>query len=102
VPGYVWDGDLGEYVEGKNDAQEETGDGWEMGLANIFFLRKGHFTALYGDIDDDTSGWGINLQVKKQFGLRYDTASVPQARGLPRVDRYTLSFWVDPLAILAD
>jgi hypothetical protein len=102
VPGYRWDGDLGEYVEGKDFDYEETGDGWEMGLANIFFLRKGHFTAPYGDIDDDTSGWGINLQVNKEFGLRYDTASVPQATGLPRVDRYSWSFWVDPLAILAD
>ena len=102
VPGYVWDSDQEDYVSGKDYSQDETGEGWELGLANIFFLRKGHFTALYGDIEDDTSGWGINLQLKKEFGVRFDTASVPQAKGLPKVDRYSWSFWVDPIAILAD
>jgi hypothetical protein len=102
-PGYYWDNDREEYFYGKDPsgAQDETGEGWEVGLANIAFLRRGHFTALYGDIDDDTWGWGINLQENDKWGVRYDSASVPQAKGLPNVTRRTWSLWVDPMAIMA-
>jgi hypothetical protein len=102
VPGYLWDNDLEDYIYEKDTSQKNTGEGWEVGLANILFFRKGHFTALWGDVDDDTWGWGINLQMKDRFGVRYDGAEVPQARGLPKVTRHTLSLWVDPMAIMAD
>ena len=98
VPGYVWDYHQEEYIYEKDPSQKETGDGWEVGLANIFYFRKGHFTAQYGDIDDDTRGWGINLQLNDRFGVRYDTATVPQARDFPKVYRHTFALWVDPLA----
>ncbi len=102
VPGYVWDYQQENYIYEKNYSQKEEGGGWEVGLANVFFFRKGHYTAPYTRIDDETLGWGINLQWRDRFGIRYDGASVPQFIGLPEVYRHTLSFWVDPLAILAD
>ncbi len=104
VPGYVWDRDREEYIYEKNTSgtQDETGTGWEVGFANVLFYRRGHVEALYGDIDGDTWGVGGNLQYKDMFGARYDRANVPQARGLPEVVRHTWSFWVDPLAIMAD
>jgi len=104
VPGYVWGRDREEYLYEKDTSgtQDETGTGWEAGLANIIFYRQGHVKALYGDINADTWGVGANLQFKDMFGARYDRANVPQARGLPEVVRHTWSFWVDPLAIMAD
>jgi len=67
---------------------------------NIFFLRGGHFTAEYGDVDDSTEGHGWRIQAGRLFGIRKDWATVPQARGLDTVDRETWSVWVNPLAIL--
>lgn len=100
-PGYYWDDDLDDYVYGKDDSGEydEKGDGWEVGFANILYLRQGHTEALYGDIDGPTSGWGINLQAGKYAGFRWDAATVPQARGLPAVERRSWSMWCDPVAI---
>ena len=58
---------------------EEKGDGWELGVANLFYVRRGHVEALYGDIDGDTKGWGLNVQAGRIGGFRYDRAEVPQA-----------------------
>lgn len=103
-PGYIWDDEAGEYIYQHDTSgdQEEIGKGWELGLANIFYLRRGHFEARYGAIDDHTEGWGINFQVADKFGWRYDQATVPQAQGLPTVDRETWSFWVDPVALFGN
>ena len=100
-PGYVWDADLNHYVyeHDTSGAQEEIGTGWEIGLANIFFLRRGHVEAKYGDIDGTTAGWGINLQAGKMGGFRYDHARVPQATTLPDVYRDGWSIWICPMAI---
>jgi hypothetical protein len=65
----------------------------------MLHLRRGHVEALYGDIDDDTEGWGISLQAGRYAGFRYDKATVPQAQGLPTVDREGWQFWVDVLAV---
>ncbi|MEN8007287.1 MAG: hypothetical protein ABFS42_09755 [Candidatus Krumholzibacteriota bacterium] len=104
VPGYVWDRDTGEYIYKKDTSgvQDEIGNGWELGLGNIFYLRRGHVEVIYADIDEDTEGWGINAQVGDMFGFRYDKATVPQASGLPTVDRETWLVWMNPLAFCAD
>jgi hypothetical protein len=100
-PGYVWKPDLNDYVyeHDTSGEQEEKGHGWEIGVANIFFLRRGHVTASYGDVDGDTTGWGINLQAGQMGGFRFDHARVPQAAGLPDVTRDGSSVWFDPVAI---
>ena len=36
------------------------------------------------------------------LGFRYDKATVPQASGLPTVDRETWSIWFMPLAFCSD
>ncbi len=99
-PGYIWTGQEYEYEHDTSGGWDETGSGWELGLANIFYLRSGHTEALYANLDGDTSGWGINLQVGRMGGFRYDQASVPQATGVPNVERKGWSVWVDPLAIV--
>jgi hypothetical protein len=102
--GYFWDAAVETYNYRRDTSgdQDEIGDGWELGLANILYVRRGHFEALYGDINEDTEGWGINLQAGGMFGFRYDKATVPQATGLPTVDRETWSIWLDPLAFCSE
>ena len=103
-PGYVWDPNRQVYVY-ERDTQgghEESGNGWEIGLGNIYYIRRGHIEAVYGFVDDDTEGWGINLQAGDMLGFRYDKATVPQARGLPPVERETWMIWVNPLAFCGD
>jgi hypothetical protein len=100
-PGYVWDNDLEDYIyeHDTSGRYDENGHGWEVGFANLVYLRKGRVEVAYGDIDGETTGWGINLQAGRYGGFRYDAATVPQARGLPNVDRRSWSLWVDPVAI---
>jgi len=103
-PGYVWDPQREEYSYEKDTSgnQDEIGSGYEIGLANIFYIRSGHFEATYADIDADTEGWGINIQAGDMLGFRYDKATFPQASGLPTVDRETWSIWFMPLAFCSD
>ena len=75
---------------------EETGSGWELGLANIFYLRRGHYEAPYVPLEGDTEGWGLNFQLGRMGGVRYDKATVPSAEGLPDEERETWSVWVCP------
>ena len=102
-PGYVWNESTAtyEYTHDTSGRYDEEGHGWELGVLNIFYLRRGHLKMDYGDIDADTAGWGINLQAGRLGGLRIDHARVPQAEGLPNVTRDGWSLWVDPVAIIA-
>jgi hypothetical protein len=99
-PGYLWDADSQDYVFERDDRDlfEDSGSGWEVGLANTFFIRRGKLKAPYAFIDADTEGWGVNLQMGRAVGLRYDKATVPRASGLDPVDRETWAVWVDPWA----
>ncbi len=99
VPGYVWTGDEYEYERDDSGDFDEEGWGWELSLLNVLHLRSGHVEALYGDIDGDTEGWGISVPVGRWGGFRYDQATVPQAEGLPTVDRDGWQVWVDVLAV---
>jgi len=99
-PGYVWSGNGYVYQRDTSGFHEEIGNGWEMGFGNVYYVRQGHSKAEYGDIDGDTEGWGLNLQLGRLGGYRYDWARVPQARGLPSVEREGWSIWVDPVAIV--
>lgn len=98
-PGFVWDQDLREYSyeHDTSGRYDDEGHGWEVGFANLVYLRKGRVEAPYGDLEGETTGWGINLQAGKFGGFRYDAATVPQARGLPYVERRSWSLWIDPV-----
>ncbi|MEN8008462.1 MAG: hypothetical protein ABFS42_15745 [Candidatus Krumholzibacteriota bacterium] len=100
-PGYVWDAALQDYKYewDKSGSFDETGYGFEVGLANILYYRRGHKRADYYHVDDATDGFGVNLQAGRLGGARYDWASTPNAGGLPDVTSRTWSFWVDPVAV---
>ena len=87
---------------GRDRSQRDIRDkGWELTVANVFTLRRGHIEDRDGDIIDDTSGWGLGLQVGRFGGFRYDHAVVPQARVLGRVKRDGFTVFVRPLEIVA-
>ncbi len=98
-PGYFWNGDSYEYGHDTSGEFDTKSRGWELGFANVFFLRGGHVTAAWGSIDDKTEGGGWKIQAGRLGGFRSDWADVPQAVGLPTTHRTGWSMWVDPLAI---
>lgn len=100
-PGFVWDAeDSGyDYALDEDDANKESYRGWELAVANVYFLRRGHMDAS-GTIDGDTRGWGLQIPFGRWGGLRYDKATVPQAEGLVDVTRESAGFWVDVIALL--
>jgi hypothetical protein len=65
-------------------------------------LRLGHVEDKLGDISGATTGIGIGLPLGRVAGIRYDHASIPQARdsGLPNVTRNAVTAYVDPMAVL--
>jgi len=101
-PGYVWQDDASHYVyeHDTSGAFDEWGDGWEIGLLNVLYVRRGHLSAPYGDVDGDTRGWGLQFSLPRYGGASWDMAEVPQATGLPNVKRHALSFWIDAFALL--
>lgn len=78
--------------------------GIECTFANVFFLRRGHWTDRAGDIDGPTRGWGVGLPLGPWAGWRYDKCTVPQARdsGLPDVKHVGWTLWIEPLRIARD
>lgn len=98
-PGFLWVDDHYVYERDTSGTRDETGHGWEVGLANIFTLRRGHFKSQY--IDGDTKGWGVNLQLGSLGGFRYDWAAVPLASGFPDEERSSWAVWIDPAALRA-
>ncbi len=75
--------------------------GAEVGFVAInsaqFFLRAGYIDDKSGYITAPTFGVGINLALDSVLGgtnkkLAFDYASVPQASGLDRVSKFSLSF----------
>lgn len=100
VPGYRWTGTEYEYARDDSGDFDEEGRGWELSLLNVLHLRRGHVEVPYGEIDGDTEGWGVSLQAGRWGGFRYDEATVPQARGLPTVNREGWQVWVDVLAVV--
>ncbi len=83
--GYEWDKSL----IGSKEMTHRSG--FELRLANIFSLRYGKIDDKAGHIVDNTRGWGIGFEELLPFGFRLDYAEVPQADGLPTVDRWELS-----------
>ena len=100
-PGFTWNDDDDEYVYALDDdnANKHSYRGWEIAVANVYFLRRGHQKTT-GTIDGDTHGWGLQIPFGRWGGLRYDKATVPQAEGLCDVTRESAGFWIDVIALL--
>ena len=100
-PGYVWDNDANvyRYEEDESDDFLEEMDGWELTVLGLVSVRGGHTKVEYGDIDGDTEGWGVHLNLAG-VQARYDHATVPQATGLRTVDRESWSVVVDVMRLL--
>lgn len=100
-PGYLWNGDAQayEYAENRNDPFIEKNDGVEVTFLGIYSRRWGHTEVPYGDIDGDTSGWGLRFDLGGMVKLRYDKATRPQATGLSDVSLESWSVIVDVLAL---
>ncbi len=101
-PGYSWNTDTDKYEYGHDTSglRDKKNRGWELGLMNIFFIREGNILVEYGDIEGPTEGGGWKIQAGRFGGFRKDWATVPQATGLPTVDRKTWSIWLNPLEIV--
>lgn len=100
-PGYLWTGDDYVYAHDESGRYDEDSRGHEFAFLNLLYVRRGHLTVAWGEIDAATRGWGVNLQAGRYGGVRYDRARVPQATGLPEVERSGWHFWVDAAALLA-
>jgi hypothetical protein len=90
VPLYEWKGN--EYGFGFDTSQNEWGGGVEANYDRSLFLRFGYKSADYGDINDMTYGFGVDLSKWANAALRFDFASVPQAEGLDSVKRFSLGY----------
>jgi hypothetical protein len=90
VPLYKWNHN--EYGFGFDTSQNEWGGGVEVNYDRSLFLRIGYKSASYGDINDMTYGFGVDLSKWANAAIRFDFASVPQAKGLESVTRFSLGY----------
>ncbi|MBM4131127.1 UPF0164 family protein [bacterium] len=90
VPLYKWKDD--DYGFGLETSQEEYGIGAEWNYLRSLFVRVGYKSAAYGDIQDSTLGFGVDLDRWVNQPLTFDFAKVPQAEGLPTVSRLSLAY----------
>lgn len=74
--------------------------GVEATYANVFTLRRGRVKDAAAGLDGTTSGYSIGLDLGYLGGVRYDRARVPQANGLPSLERRGITAWVDPMVLL--
>jgi len=75
--------------------------GGEFCLANVFYLRRGHWERSEAGIDAPTDGWGVGLQAPGFGSVRYDEAMVPQCCGIPDAWHQGFTASLDLLGILA-
>jgi hypothetical protein len=92
VPLLKWDETNNDYGFGLEFDEEEYGYGLEWSYVHSLFLRFGYKSARAGDIHDSTWGFGVDLTRWLGRGVKIDYASVPQATGLDRVNRFSLGF----------
>ena len=99
--GAAWDRTKGTVYD---NAIPVYGRGWELTVANIYSIRRGHINDRAGDVRDDTRGTGIGFRLGKYAGFRYDTATTPQSRVLRdhKISRKGWTAQIDPWAIWRD
>ncbi len=87
-----WDEEKEDYGFGLDTAQEEFGYGVEWNYLRSLYVRFGYKSAAYGDIRDSTFGFGVDMDRWTGQAIIFDFASVPQARGLPKVSRLSFGY----------
>lgn len=92
VPLYNWDDDSDDYGFGLDWDQKEYGGGVEWNYLRSLFIRVGYKSADYGEINDMTYGFGVDLNKWVGSAITFDFASVPQAEGLSTVKRLSLGY----------
>jgi len=92
IPLYDFKKDSDSYGLGTEFDQEEWGVGAEWNYVQSLFIRFGYTSAAYGDIQDTTYGFGVDLGQWTGQAITFDYASVPQATGLDRVNRFSLGY----------
>jgi len=92
VPLLKWDTDEQQYGMGAEFGEEEWGTGAEWSYVQSLFFRIGYKSAKAGDIEDYTWGFGVDLRRWLGQGISFGFASVPQAKGLERVNRFSIAF----------
>lgn len=90
VPLYKWKGN--DYGFGLETDQAVYGGGVEWNYVRSLFVRFGYKNDDTGDIKDTTWGFGVDLKRWLSQPIIFDFASVPQAKGLDRVNRLSLGF----------
>jgi len=90
VPLYKWKGN--DYGFGLETSQAEYGGGVEWNYLRSLYVRFGYKSADYGDINDTTFGFGVDMEHWMGQAITFDFASVPQATGLPKVNRLSLAY----------
>jgi hypothetical protein len=91
-PLYKFDEGSDDYGFGPEFSQEEWGLGAEWNYVQSLFVRFGYKSAAYGEIEDTTYGFGIDLKRWTGQAINFDYASVPQASGLDRVNRFSIGY----------
>lgn len=76
--------------------------GYEITIANVFTLRRGHVSDPLGEIDGPTRGWGLGIPLGPWAGFRYDEGTTPQAFTLPDVTRRGWTVWCDAARVWKD
>jgi hypothetical protein len=92
VPMLKWSEADNDYGFGLEFDEEEYGYGSEVNYDNKIFLRMGYKAMPAGDIRDMTWGFGFDLSSLLGKAITFDYGSVPQARGLDKVNRLSLGF----------
>ena len=98
--GAAWDRTKGMVFEDETPIYDR---GWELTVANIYSIRRGHINDPAGGINDNSSGWGLGIRLGEYGGFRYDEATMPLkwVRG-EKVCRKGWTAQIDPLAIWRD
>jgi hypothetical protein len=92
LPLYDFKRENDDYGLGFEFDQEEWGLGAEWNYVQSLYFRFGYTSAAYGDIEDTTWGFGLDLSRWTGQAISFDYASVPQASGLDRVNRFSLGY----------
>lgn len=91
VPLLDWNTDEDDYGVGLDFGENEYGVGLEWGYDNSLFVQFGYKQGT-GDIEDVTYGFGVDLTKWVDQAITFGFASVPQAKGLDRVTRFSLGY----------
>ena len=73
--------------------------GLELEFLGLAALRYGYIEDERGQVKGSTLGLGLGLQYRGFAGVRWDFASIPQAEGLPEVDRHAVVAFVDGIEV---